>query len=443
MHVCDWRGLESDLARLKAGVDAGETVSPPFPLLALLDSPSLHRQAAQIWLRDKYPVDDGVLPAIPRHSAADKIRIGYFSADFHDHPVAALMAEVFESHDRTQFDVTALSFGPDTRDDMQMRLREKGFDRFLDVRASSDREISMLARSLRLDIAVDLGGYTGNSRTGIFACRAAPIQINYLGYPGTMGAEYMDYLIADRTIVPPACRPHYTEKIAYLPNSCLPADTTRSISRTLFTREELELPGTGFIFCCFNNNYKITPDVFDGWMRILGRVEHSVLWLSQNNPAAAANLRQEALRHGVSARRLIFAERMSASSDHLARLRVADLFLDTRPYNAHATSMDALWAGLPVLTCIGEAFAGRVAASLLSAIDLPELITSTAAQYEEVAVELATNRSRLARIREKLAANRLTSPLFDTQSFTKNLQSAYLKIYDRYRANLPPDHVYV
>jgi predicted O-linked N-acetylglucosamine transferase (SPINDLY family) len=250
-------------------------------------------------------------------------------------------------------------------------------------------------------------------------------------------------LIADRTVVPEAHQRHYTEKIVYLPNSYLPNDSTRTIADRLFTREELQLPSAGFVFCCFNNNYKITPSTFDSWMRILKRVEGSVLWLSHNNPTAASNLRQQASRRGVNPERLIFADRMSSLPDHLARQRVADLFLDTCPYNAHATAIDALWTGLPVLTCIGGAFAGRVAASLLKSIDLPELITSTAEQYEDLAVQLAANPRRLAGIKLKLAQNRLKTSLFDLASFTSHLESGFKMIYDRYQAALPPDHIYV
>jgi predicted O-linked N-acetylglucosamine transferase (SPINDLY family) len=441
MHICDWNGLDSDVERLIAGLEADATVSPPFPMLALLDSAPLHHKTAQIWVREEHPIDR-TLPALLKHPSRDKIRIGYFSADFHDHPVAALMAETIEAHDRSRYEVTAFSFGVDTQDDMRRRM-ERAFDRFIDVGGKSDQDIALLARSLGMDIAVDLAGYTGGSRTGIFALRAAPVQVNYLGYPGTMGAEYMDYLIGDRTVVPEAHQCHYTEKIVYLPDSYLPHDSSRTISDKVFTREELGLPPTGFVFCCFNNSYKITPDTFDGWMRILSRVENSVLWLSQNNPTAAGNLRQEAVRRGVDAGRLIFANRMSSLPQHLARHRVADLFLDTRPYNAHATALDALWAGLPVLTCIGEGFAGRVAASLLNAIEMPELIAATPAQYENLAVQLAANSEHLAAVRLKLTRNRLSTSLFDTRAFTKHLEAAYTKIHERCQARLPPEHIYV
>jgi predicted O-linked N-acetylglucosamine transferase (SPINDLY family) len=441
MHICDWGELESDVDRLTAGILADARVSPPFAILALLNSAELQHRAARIWAGEEHPAEHS-LPPIPRHPTRDKIRLGYFSADFYDHPVAVLSAEFLETHDRSKYEVTAFSFGPDTQDNVRKRL-ELAFDRFIDVRGKSDQEIALLARSLSIDIAVDLGGHTGSSRTRIFALRAAPIQINYLGYPGTMGAEYMDYLIGDRTVVPDAQQQHYTEKIIYLPNSYLPHDSSRAIANTAFTREDLGLPPAGFVFCCFNSNYKITPETFDSWMRILRRVENSVLWLSRNNPTAESNLRREALLRGVDAGRVIFADRMSSLPEHLARQRVADLFLDTRPYNAHATALDALWAGLPVLTCVGEGFASRVAASLLNAIELPELITATPTQYENSAVQLAASPELLAEIRQKLARNRLNTSLFDTRAFTKHLEAAYTKACERYQQNLPPEHIYV
>jgi predicted O-linked N-acetylglucosamine transferase (SPINDLY family) len=441
MTICDWGELASDVDRLTAAILADATASPPFVVLALLDSAELQHKAARIWVRSEHPAEH-TLPTIPRHTTREKIRLGYFSADFWNHPVAVLSAEFLESHDRSKFEVTAFSFGPDTQDHVRKRL-ELAFDRFIDVRGMSDQEVALLARSMGIDIAVDLGGHTGNSRTRIFALRAAPIQINYLGYPGTMGAEYIDYLIGDRIVVPEAQQRHFTEKIVYLPNSYLPHDSSRKIADNAFTREDLGLPTAGFLFCCFNNNYKITPDTFDSWMRILDRVEDSVLWLARNNPTAESNLRREALHRGVDPGRLVFADRMTSSPEHLARQRVADLFLDTRPYNAHATALDALWAGLPVLTCVGEGFASRVAASVLSAIQLPELITATPSEYEDLAVQLAKDPRRLAEIRQKLARNRFQTSLFDTRAFTRRLEAAYSKIHERHLANLPPEHVYV
>jgi predicted O-linked N-acetylglucosamine transferase (SPINDLY family) len=295
---------------------------------------------------------------------------------------------------------------------------------------------------MEIDIAVDLNGFTEHSRTGIFALRAAPLQVNYIGYPGTMGAEYVDYLIADSTLIPNTSQQHYSEKIAYLPNCYQVNDGKRPIADKTFSREELGLPRTGFVFCCFNNNYKISSSTFDGWMRILRRVDGSVLWLFEDNPTAACNLRKEANARGVSVGRLIFAKRMPLA-EHLARHRAADLFIDTLPYNAHTAASDALWTGLPLLTCIGQTFAGRVAASLLKAIDLPELITTTQEQYETLAIELATNPQLRKQIRHKLERGRLTTPLFDTQLFTRHIEDAYAQMYERYQADLPPDHIYV
>jgi predicted O-linked N-acetylglucosamine transferase (SPINDLY family) len=352
-----------------------------------------------------------------------------------------LAAGLFESHDRDKFEVYAFSFGTDTKDEMQIRL-EAAFDKFIDVESKTDKEIAELSRQMQIDIAVDLAGFTSGSRTGIFALRAAPLQINYLGYPGTMGADYMDYLIADRQLIPEEAKAHYTERIVYLP-SFQANDSKRKISDRVFTREELGLPQSGFVFCCFNNSYKITPSTFDGWMRILKQVNGSVLWLSETNPFATDNLRKEAKARGVDAQRLVFARKIPLLAEHLARHRAAGLFIDTLPYNAHTTASDALWAGLPVLTCTGEALASRVAASLLTAIDLPELVTTTQEDYEALAVELATNPEQLQAIRQKLERNRLTAPLFDTKLFTRHIEDAYTQMVERYQADLAPDHIYV
>jgi predicted O-linked N-acetylglucosamine transferase (SPINDLY family) len=295
---------------------------------------------------------------------------------------------------------------------------------------------------LEIDIAVDLKGFTKESRTDIFSFRAAPIQVNYLGYPGTMGAGYMDYIIADPTLIPEQSQQFYTEKIVYLPDSYQVNDAKRQIADKVFTRQELGLPTAGFVFCCFNNNYKITPGTFDCWMRILKRVEGSVLWLFDDNPMVSVNLRREAVRRGIDADRLVFAGRKSLP-EHLARHRSADLFLDTLPYNAHTTASDALWSGLPVLTLIGESFAGRVAASLLNAVDLPELITSTEEEYEALAIELAVNPGKLDEIRLKLDRTRLAAPLFDIDLYTRHIESAYQEMYNRYHLDLLPDHIYV
>jgi predicted O-linked N-acetylglucosamine transferase (SPINDLY family) len=441
MNVSDWSGLPADAQRLAAGIEAGELVSPPVPVLVMVDSVPLQCKAAQLWAREEYR-PKAQLPALVQRSRRDKITIGYFSCDFHEHPVSMLMAEVIETHDRSNYEAHAFSYGPDSTDSMRQRLL-RAFDRFVDVRAKSDRDVALLAREMGIDIAVDLTGHTGDARPGIFALRAAPLQVNYLGYPGTMGADYYDYVIADATVVPEEHERYYSEKILRLPDSFLPHDSSRPIAATVYSREELGLPARGFVFCCFNNGYKITPEVFEGWMRILGRVPDSVLWLSLNNETAADNLRREAMRRGVSAERLIFAGRMDSAAEHLARHRAADLFLDTRPYNAHATAINALYAGLPVLTLPGEGFGSRVAASLLKAVLLPELIATSAANYEELAVHLAENPPVLAEIKKKLVQSRASSSLFDTRRFTRHLENGYSSMLGRLEAGLRPEHIYV
>jgi predicted O-linked N-acetylglucosamine transferase (SPINDLY family) len=438
MQLCDWGDYDAEAEKLAAAITLGVRATPPFPFMAVADAPELHRQAAAIWGREMSP-KHLALPTIPLRAAKDKIRIGYFSADFHNHATTSLMAELFELHDKTKFELYAFSFGPGQEDEMRART-EAAFDRFVDVQKMSDREAARLARELEIDIAVDLKGYTQDSRPGIFGFRAAPVQVNYLGYPGTMAAECMDYLIADRVVIPEHNRKHYSEKIIYLPNSYQPNDRKRRIAERQFTRAELGLPEEGFVFCCFNNNFKITPAVFAGWMSILGQVQGSVLWLLQSSPTVPVNLRLEAAKHGIAPERLIFAPRMDMT-EHLARHRLADLFLDTYPYNAHTTASDALWTGLPVVTRMGEAFAGRVAASLLSAIGLPELITRSQEEYVKLAVTLATQPEKLARLKKKLEENRNTHPLFDAEMFARHIEEAYTRIWQRQGQLLPPEDV--
>jgi len=437
MHVCDWRGFESERNQLAAGIDRDEAVTDPFTALALLDSPPLQRQAARLWVREKCPANHE-LPVLAAHTGHERIRIGYFSQDFRNHPVAVLTAELFELHDRSRFELTAFSFAPASQDEMQQRLRP-AFDRFLDLSDTPDRDVALLARRLEIDIAIDLAGFTSNSRIAVLARRAAPLQVSWLGYLGTMAAEYIDYLIADPVIIPPHTRAHYSEKIIYLP-SYQPNDSQRRIAERIFSREELGLPAAGLVFCCFNTSYKISPEIFAGWMRILGEVPGSVLWLLGGTGSTEANLRAAAQRHGVEAARLVFGGRLPFP-EYLARFRAADLFLDTLPYNAGTTASDALWAGLPVLTCMGTAFAARVAGSLLTALELPELITTSPAEYEQAAIELARDPPRLEALRQKLLANRLSTRLFDTRSVVRSLEAACQEIYRRQQAGLPADDI--
>jgi len=325
---------------------------------------------------------------------------------------------------------------------MRKRL-EKGFDQFIDVKNKTDQEIVTLVRDMRIDIAIDLGGYTGDSRTKIFAMRAAPIQVNYLGFSGTMGAEFIDYIIGDSNLIPIEAQSYFSEKVAYLPGSFMVNDSTLKPSEEAFSRKDFNLPEKGFVFSCFNASYKITPASFLGWMRILKAVDDSVLWLSHMNETAMKNLKDKADECGIDPNRIIFASRMPSLNDHLNRIRLADLFLDTFPYNAHTTSNDALRVGLPVLTLMGKSFASRVAASLLNAVDMPELITNSQEEYEALAIELASNTGKLKNLKNKLLNNLPDSYLTDTKRFTKNLESAYQLMYQRYQDDLPPDHIYV
>ncbi|WP_080890909.1 tetratricopeptide repeat protein [Bradyrhizobium sp. UBA2491] len=439
-NICDWDGFEADCSHLIESVANNKPSTDPFTFLSLASRGTDQHNCARLWIDRRHPAVKPPLwnGEIYRH---DKVRVGYVSADFQEHATAYLMAGMFEDHDKSVFDVTAISIGQ--RDDSPMRRRlEAAFDTFLDAGRLSDAEVAAKIRAAEIDILVDLKGFTRNGRTSIFAHRAAPIQVNYLGFPGTMGADYIDYVIADRTVIPSSRQSEFSEKIAYLPNCYQVNDSKRGISEKAFTREECGLPESGFVFCCFNNNYKITPEVFDLWMRILGAVEGSVIWLFESSATAAANLKAAAERRGVAAERVVFAKRMPLP-DHLARHRLADLFLDTLPYNAHTTASDALWAGLPVLTRIGETFAGRVAASLLNAVGLPELIARDAREYEHRAIELAQHPQALQAIKSKLADNRLTSPLFDTRLLTRQIEAAYIAMYERHQAGLPPDMIAV
>lgn len=447
IQICDWSQLSRTLPNLYLKIEQNCKVSA-FGILGLITDPALQRRAAEIYAADQHPSIRLLPPITDKTSKSQqdgsdrKIRVGYFSADFRLHPVSLLSVELFEKHDKSKFELIAFSFSLEEPDQIQNRI-SKAFDTFIDVSSMRDVEITKLSRELGIDIAVDLGGFTAGSRPGVFAMRAAPIQVSYLGYPGTMGGEYMDYLLTDKTVCPEGSQPHYAEKMAYLPHCFMPHDSTQEISLKLFTRQEFSLSESSFVFCCFNNHYKINPRVFDVWMRLLQKVPGSVLWLSDGNQGAKDNLRKEATARGIDSSRIVFARRLESMAEHLARYRLADLFIDTLPYNAHTTACDALWAGVPVLTCTGESFASRVAASQLNAIGLPELVTSTLAEYEALALELVTNPSKLAAIRQKLSANRLSTPLFDTPRLAKDIEQIYRAMYERHLDGLPPEHIHL
>ena len=437
LQLSNWEGLDILINRFIEKTNTKNKPCIPFFSLFISDQPDVQKKSAEIYANDQHPINNelGHIKKIKTH---DKIRIGYFSADFRDHPVSYLTAQLFELHNRDVFEIIAFSLGPDTDDNLRKRLK-LAFDKFVDVKEKTDQEITVLAREMHIDIAVDLGGFTEGARTNLFAMRVAPIQLSYIGYLGTMAADYYDYLVADRTIIPEDYQHYYTEKIAYLPSYQV-NDTMREISEKIFTRSELGLPADGFVFCCFNNIYKITSSTFDSWMRILLAVKGSVLLILDDNQTATTNLRKEANRRGVSSDRLVFVKHLPMP-DYLARYRIADLFLDTLPYNAGTTASDALRMGLPIITQMGQSFASRIAASLLNSVGLPELITNSQQAYELLAIELAISPQKLDAIKGKLLKNLPSSPLYNTKLFTHNLESAYKTMYQRYQEGLAPDHI--
>ncbi len=435
MKVCDWSRWDADTADLAARIEAGAPATVPFPTLAAPVPAALQRRAAETYVRRLFG-EDGRAPRTPGPDA--RIRIGYFSGDLHAHATAYLAAELFELHDREAFEVTAFSFGPESPDPMRGRLRA-AFERFIDVRPLQDLAIADMARELRIDIAVDLKGFTTGSRPGIFAQRAAPIQVSWLGYPGTMGAPFIDYLVADPVVVPPSDVDHYREKLAWVAGCYQPNDRRREIAPIPTRRADHGLPEAGFVFAAFNNAFKITPQVFAVWMRLLQATPGSVLWLFEDGGAAVNNLLREAAARGVDPDRLVFAQK-AALPVHLERHRHAGLFLDTAPYNAHTTASDALWAGLPVLTVGGETFAARVAESLLRAQGLGELVAPDLAGYERLAMALAREPEKLAKLGPALAAARSQAP-FDTPALTRDLERLYRTMHARRLAGLRPDHI--
>lgn len=437
MQMCDWVGLDFEISNLVNSVNDGRKSSACLELLALVDDPSLQLKAAKIYGYEQCFKGSalGPLQAKPK---IEKIRIGYYSADFKEHPVAYLTADLFETHDRNKFEVIAFSLASTPISDIKTRLI-KSFDQFIEVSDKTDKEIAELSRSLGIDIAVDLGGHTANSRLSIFSYRAAPVQINFLGYPGTLGVDYIDYMIADETVIPRAHMSDYGEKICYLPNSYLPFDPKRARSKQVFTRSGSGLPEDAFVFAAFNAAYKINPDIFASWMHILANVRGSVLWLADLNEWARENLLKEAAKLLIQPSRLIFATRTDRIEDHLERQKLADLALDTHPYNGHTTTIDSLWSGVPVLTLKGRSFASSVAASLLTTIGLPELITASRTEYEAKAIQLASHPAVLDTVRQRLAEKVPGSALFDSKRFARNIESAYTRMHERYQNGLQPE----
>jgi protein O-GlcNAc transferase len=444
-HICDWTNLAErthfliDHAQRALSTSKGAPLSP-FSFITLpLPTPAEHQFLITKHWSDYFCgkfVHSS--QAQPHHTTktSRKIHIGYLSADLHEHATAYLIAELFEKHDRTRFHISAYSLGQNDASAMRQRL-QMGVDAFVDLHNASYEESAHRIRHDEVDILIDLKGYTYGCQPQILAQRPAPIQVNYLGYPGTMAANFMDYILVDAFVVPPDQQPFYAEKLVYLPGCYQVNDSQRPIAARTPTRAECGLPAHGFVFCSFNNSYKITPDMFTLWMRLLQAVPQSVLWLLENNRWAASNLQREAANRGVDPQRLVFAPRLPLA-EHLARYRLADLFLDTYPVNAHTTASDALWTGLPVLTCIGETFVSRVAGSLLHAVGLPQLIAKDLQQYEKMALQLAAQPTLIQQLKTHLQHQQTASPLFNATRFARNLEGAYEQMWQRYGNGLPP-----
>jgi protein O-GlcNAc transferase len=432
MRMCAWGHQENPIAHLSAAIKQGHKLISPFPLMALSDDPAVIQKATQLYSDTKYPENLDLGP-LTSHTNP-KIRVAYFSPDFHEHPVSYLMAQVFELHNRDQFEIYAFSFGKNTTDAMRTRLMGS-FDHFIDVGDKNPYEICTLSRELKIDIAIDLCGYTENARTEIFALRAAPIQVGYIGFLGTMGANYFDYLIADEVIIPPHLRKFYSEKIMYLP-SYQANDSMRASGLTVFSKADFGIQEEQFVFCNLNNVYKINEAIFDSWLNILSKTPDSVMLLYSENASAVDNLTHYAITRQVDPSRLKFVERLPRT-DYLARYQVADLFLDTYPYNAGTTASDALWMNVPVITLQGESFPSRVASSLLTHLHLPQLIHRTLASYEAQAVELATDPEKLAIIKANLLANKSGAPLFNTLAFVESLEYAFGTAHQLHTNHLP------
>jgi predicted O-linked N-acetylglucosamine transferase (SPINDLY family) len=432
LTLADWKGTDDLAAALSRGIAEGDFIYP-FAAVASGLGPRDQLKAATNILQSAAPPP----PSHPAPVRSDKLRIAYVSSDYRRHAVAYAIAELFGRHDRSRFEIIGMSLCPDDASPIRARIVDS-FDQFHDVRTESDGGIAELMNDLGVHVAVDLNGPTEGWRPGVFAHHAAPVQVVYLGYPATTGADFIDYILADETVLPFDQQPFFAEKIVHLPDCYHAYDTTRPISPDIPTRRELHLPDQGFVFCCFNKSFKLSAPVFDVWMRLLARVHGSVLWLSATNDPAQANLRREAAARGVDPARLIFAPYASGIADHLARHRAANLFLDTLPYGAHSTACDALWAGLPVVTCAGDTFAGRVGTSMVKAAGLPELVTHNLEDYEALALKLATDHDQLASIRRKLADQRSTCPLFDAERFCRHVEAAYTTMWDIYQRGESP-----
>ena len=437
--ICDWSNFENESNWIESQLKVGKKIALPLIAAALLDDPLAQKKAAMIYADDLYPLNI-VLGPIKKYPKNEKIKIGYFSGDFTEHPVAFLVVELFEKHDKSKFELFAFSTYPKKNSRIRERI-ESSFDEFIDVSNIEDKEIANLAREKKIDIAIDLGGFTQNTRSSIFAMRAAPIQINFLGYPGTLGSSYIDYNIADRCVIPNELQKYYSEKIIYLPNCYQPNESKLIPGKKLFSRSSEGLPTSGFIFCCFNNSWKITPRIFKLWIQLLFSVEGSVLWFPEFSPLAIKNLKEECLKLGMNQDRLIFSSREIQRDDHKEKIKLADVFLDCFPYGAQSTASDFLRAGVPIVTLCGHSFSNRVGFSLLTSLNLTELVTYSELDYKNLAIKLANNSEYFKKIKTKLIKNVKNSSIYDISKYTMSIESGYHKVYDRYHNNFDPDHI--
>ena len=436
--LSEWANFKEDKLFLKNNILSGKKTTSPFPTILIYDSPSLQKKAIEIFVKSEFENPKKIkLEKIKN----EKIKIGYYSSDFHNHATMYLMANLFELHDKNKFEIYAYSFGPDDGSKIRKRVM-KTFDKFFDVKLKTTKEIVQHSRELNLDIAVDLKGFTNNNRFDLFIERCAPIQISYLGFPGTTSSDCIDYLIADKIVIPEENKNYYSENIIYLPNSYQVNDSNPDLSEKIFSKKDFNLPENKFIFCCFNHNFKILPDMFEIWMKILKKVKNSVIWLLIDNETAQNNLKKILVSNDIDPNRMIFAGRLP-HSEHIIRLGLADLFLDTFPCNAHTTSSDALRSFLPIITIKGNSFASRVASSLLASVGLEELITKSGKEYEELAVKIAENKNFYKEIKYKLKKNIIDMPLFNSKLFTKKLETAYIEVYKNYNENIKPETIQI
>ena len=439
-NICDWNTFDYELNWLDLSIKNKKNVSVPLSICSFFDSPEMQKLGAELFVNHRFPLNNSLGP-ISKYTKNKKIKIGYFSGDFRNHPVAYLVTELFEAHDKSKFELFAFSLSNKIESDTRVRI-EKSFDEFVDAANYSDTEVALLAREKEIDIAIDLGGHTKNSRPEIFAMRAAPIQINYLGYPGTTGTDYIDYNIADKFIVPEELQKYYSEKIIYLPKCYQPNEKKITLGRKIFSKKSEGLPENSFIFACFNNSWKITPKIFTLWIKLLSLVDGSVLWFPGFSKLAISNLRGECEKLGIDQYRLIFSKPEILRADYHSKIRLADLFLDCFPYGGQTTASDFLRSGVPIVTLRGSSFSSRVASSLLINLNLSELVTSSEKEYELLAIKLAKNSNYFNEVKRKLISNISSSSIFDTNEYARSLESAYIQAYDNYHNKINTDHIY-